>query len=401
MSQRRHRVADASPDSPDSQTTRLSRRPGPPKGPDAAQYYRKSCRATRDSWRWAALAVVDHGVHATARCQRERSAVGQCQRHTARQQGRARLASSGLVLFLTLEFASLSGRGAGLAVAGEKRAGWSSDPAGRIHANRIGQAFRHRLIGTCSVLFIARPSPWALGRKREFRGPKPASRIDEDPFPGGLVIAMLLHGRRVSTCMISLEPSAALHSACASKRPKLSTKTTTPTGSLLARWLVCTHTHRQVAGRRSPARQHGIRAARHKTLNSQGRASDAELGRIRWVQNRRSPPAQEGRSGVMPLRSSKDPGSCSLGTAPARTMARIRGRFLLCCSLSAYLQRTEPRFESRTAERQSGRAAGRELAEHRIGNEGETDPKGTNVRGQRPRTTSFPFPEKPQKKFRG
>ena len=260
-------------------------------------------------------------------------------------------------MFLTLEFASLSGRGAGLAVAGEKRAGWSSDPAGRIRANRIGQAFRHRLIGTCSVLFIARPSPWALGRKREFRGPKPASRIDEDPFPGGLVIAMLLHGRRVSTCMISLEPSAALHSACASKRPKLSTKTTTPTGSLLARWLVCTHTHRQVAGRRSPARQHGIRAARYKTLNSQGRASDAELGRIRWVQNRRSPPAQEGRSGVMPLRSSKDPGSCSLGTAPARTMARIRGRF-------CFVARSRPTYRGQSlaskAGRQSGRAAGRQ-----------------------------------------
>ena len=351
------------PDSQTTQTTRLSRRPGPPKGPDAAQYYRKSCRATRDSWRWAALAVVDHGVHATARCQRERSAVGQCQRHTARQQGRARLASSGLVLFLTLEFASLSGREAGLAVAGEKRAGWSSDPAGRIRANRIGQAFRHRLIGTCSVLFIARPSPWALGRKREFRGPKPASRIDEDPFPGGLVIAMLLHGRRVSTCMISLEPSAALHSACASKRPKLSTKTTTPTGSLLARWLVCTHTHRQVAGRRSPARQHGIRAARHKTLNSQGESQRRRVGtnsmgpkstiapRARGKIRCDAPPLVQGSRLVL----SRDGTSANNGPYPRPVFA-----LLLALGLPTEDRASLRKQDGRAAERQGGRqGAGR------------------------------------------
>ena len=110
----------------------------------------------------------------------------QCQPETHSTPARPRsprLAAPDPALFLTLEIESLSGRGAGLAVAGEERAGWSSDPAGRNRANRIGQAFRHRLIGTWALLFIARPSPWALVRKREFRGRKLASRIDEDPIP--------------------------------------------------------------------------------------------------------------------------------------------------------------------------------------------------------------------------
>ena len=62
-------------------------------GPDAAQYYRKSCRATHDSWRWAALAVVDHGVHATARCQRERSAAGAMSTRDTQHASEAALAS--------------------------------------------------------------------------------------------------------------------------------------------------------------------------------------------------------------------------------------------------------------------------------------------------------------------
>ncbi len=222
------------------------------------------------------------------------------------------------------------------------------------------------------------------------------------PFPGGLVIAMLLHGRRVSTCMISLWP---ICSSSFSVRVQAAEHSTmkTPGPCLLAGWCVCvvscpcaaTPTAARSPGSGCRRGNVGYEPRDTETLNSETvKGGPAMPSWDEFDGSRiedRPPRKTEDQASVMPLPRPRIQ-ACQARALSGRHQRANNGPYsrpvLLCCSPSVgnrclplhsssteYLSGQHLAFEIRAAER-AGRQAGRELAEHRIGNERETDPNG-------------------------